>query len=309
MGLSFSGSGVRAQTKSVTIFAYQQDEALLESVEGVREVLRNAGFREGRNLKLTVADAKGIPERASPVALELVRGRPDLFIAVSLPAAQALASHTTRIPIVFTDITDPVAGGLVGDIGPSGTNVTGVLNALPLDKRVVLIKQLVSHARRIGVIYNPNDAASVTQVREFQEQLSGAGLIAIEVTVSRPSEVGSAARSLIEKVDVFQTFTDVTVGQAYAALAQVANDARLPLIGWDVKDVRAGAVASLDLTNRDMGLAAGRIAVRVLKGTNPGAISPEVIANPPLYLNLQAAARQAVELNPALLKVARVLVK
>ena len=301
--------GAYSQTKSVTIFAYQQDEVLQEALEGIREVLRTAGYREGRNLKLNVADAKGIPERASQVALELVRGRPDVFITLTLPASQAVVSHTTRIPVVFMDITDPVAGGLVSGPGPSGSNVTGVLDALPLQKRIALIKQVASHARRIGVIYNPNDTASVAQVRAFQEQLSGAGLIALEVTVTKASEVGSAARSLIEKVDVFQTFTDVMVGQSYQALVQVANDAKLPLIGWDVKDVRAGAVASLDLTDRDMGLAAGRLALRILKGTNPGTLAPEVIASPPVYVNLQAASRQSVEFSVALSKGARVLVK
>lgn len=307
--LLFASAGTRAQTKSVTIFAYQQDETTQEAVESVREALRTSGFREGRNLKLTVADANGIPERATNLALELVRGRPDVFVALTLPAAQALLTHTTRIPVVFMDIMDPVASGLVANPGPSGTNVTGVLDTLPLQKRISLIKQVSGKARRIGVLYNPNDASSVSQVREFQEQLSAAGMIAIEVTVTRSSEVGSAARSLIEKVDAFQTFTDVTVSQSYSALAQVANEAKLPLFGWDVKDVRAGAVAALDLTDRDMGLAAGRLAVRILKGTNPGTIAPELIANIPVYVNLQAASKQSVELNAALSKTAQVLVK
>jgi len=193
--------------------------------------------------------------------------------------------------------------------GPSGSNVTGVADVLPLQKRVALIKQISPQARRVGVIYNPTDASSVAAVKEFQESLSGSGLIAIELTVLRPLEVGSAARSLIEKVDVFQTFLDPTVNQAYAALAQVANDARIPLLGWDVKDVRAGAVAALDLTAQDLGSAAGRLALRVLRGAKPGAIAPEIIAQPPLYVNMQAATKQSVTFSPALLKIARPLVR
>lgn len=302
-------AGVSAQTKTVAIFSYQQDEVTAEMTDGIREVLRNAGFREGRNLRLRLVDAQGSAERAQQLALDTVRGKPDVVIVLSLPAAQAVMRYTTQIPVLFAGITDPVASELVSGWGPSGSNVTGVTDLLPLQKRVALIKQISPQARRVGVIYNPTDASSVASVKEFQESLSGSGLIAIELTVLRPLEVGSGARSLIEKVDVFQTFMDPTVNQAYVALAQVANDARIPLLGWDVKDVRAGAVAALDLTAQDLGSAAGRLALRVLRGAKPGTIAPEIIAQPPVYINMQAATKQSVTFNAAFMKIARPLVR
>ena len=308
-GLLFASAGAAAQTKSVAIFTYQQDESSEEMVEGIREVLRTAGFREGRNLKLRVVDAQGAPEQAQQLGLDIVRGRPDVIVTLSLPATEAVILRTKQIPVVFAGITDPVASEIVPGWGPSGTNITGVSDALPLQKRIALIKQLSPRARRVGVLYNPADASSVAQVRDFQESLSGTGLIAIELTVLRPLDVGSAARSLIEKVDVFQTLTDSTVSQGYASLVQVANDAQIPLIGWDVKDVRAGAVAAVDLTAKDIGSAAGRLALRVLRGSRPGAMAPEIIATPPIYTNLQAAAKQSVILTPAFSKFARALVK
>lgn len=309
LALLFGSGGASAQTKSVAIFSYQPDEVTSEMTEGIRQVLRTAGFREGRNLKLSLVDGQGSSERAQQLALETIRGRPDVVIVLSLPAAQAVMTHTTHVPIVFAGITDPVANEVVSGWGPSGTNVTGVTDVLTLQKRVALIQQIAPQARRVGVIYNPSDASAVASVKEFQENLNGSGLIAIELTVLRPLEVGSAARSLIGKVDVFQTFLDPMIGQAYTALVQVANDARTPLLGWDVKDVRAGAVAALDLTAQDIGSAAGRLALRVLRGVKPGAIAPEVIANPPVYVNLQAAALQSVTLSPALKKMARPLVQ
>jgi putative ABC transport system substrate-binding protein len=307
--LLLGSAEVSAQTKSVAIFSYEPDEVTSEMTEGIRQVLRAAGFREGRNLKLSLVNAQGSVERAQQLALDTVRGRPDVVIVLSLAAAQAVMAQTTQIPVVFAGITDPVANQVVPGWGASGSNVTGVTDVLSLQKRVALIQQIAPQARRVGVIYNPTDVSSVAMVKEFQENLSGSGLIAIELTVLRPQEVGSAARSLIEKVDVFQTFLDPTVGQAYAALAQVANDARIPLLGWDVKDVRAGAVAAMDLTAQDIGSAAGRLALRVLRGVKPGAIAPEIIAHPPVYVNLQAASMQSVTFSPALKKMSRTLVQ
>lgn len=308
-GLLIFNVDAAAQSKSVSILSYQKDESSVDMVEGIREVLKSAGFREGKNLTLRVFDAQGEPEQAQLKALELVRGRPDVIVSLSLPATQAVVTHTKQIPIVFAGIADPISSGVLAHAGATGTNITGVTDALPMQKRVALIKQLSPKARRVGVLYNPGDASSVAQVREFQEALSGAGLIATELTVLRPLDVGSAARSLIEKVDVFHTLTDRTVGQGYASLVQVANDARIPLVGWDVKDVRAGAVAAMDLTDDDIGSAAGRLTLRILRGTKPGTIAPETIAQPPIYTNLQAAAKQAVTFTPAFLKVARPLVQ
>lgn len=309
LGLLLCNVEASAQTKSVSILSYQKDESSVEMVDGIREVLKVAGFREGRNLKLRVFDAQGEPEQTQQLALEMIKGRPDVIVSLSLPATQAVVLHTKQIPVVFAGITDPVGSEVVTSMGPSGTNVTGVSDALSIQKRVALLKQLFPKARRVGVLYNPSDASSVAQVREFQENLSGSGLIALELTVLRPRDVGSAARSLIEKVDVFQTLTDRTVNQGYASLVQVANDARIPLVGWDVGDVRAGAVAAVDLTDQDIGSAAGRLTLRILRGAKPGAIAPEIIANPPIYTNLLAASKQAVTFTPAFSKVARPLVQ
>jgi putative ABC transport system substrate-binding protein len=309
LGLLLVHVEASAQTKSISILSYQNDESSAEMIEGIREVLKGAGFREGRNLKLRVFDAQGEPEQTQHMALEMIKGRPDVIVSLSLPVTKAVILHTKQIPVVFAGITDPVASEVVTSMGPSGTNITGVSDALSIQKRGALIKQLFPKARRVGVLYNPADASSVAQVREFQESLSGSGLIAIELTVLRPLEVGSAARSLIEKVDVFQTLTDRTVGQAYAALVQVANDARIPLIGWDVSDVRAGAVAAVDITDQDIGSAAGRLTLRILRGTKPGAIAPDFIANPPIYTNLQAATKQGVTFTPAFSKISRPMVK
>jgi putative ABC transport system substrate-binding protein len=81
------------------------------------------------------------------------------------------------------------------------------------------------------------------------------------------------------------------------------------LLASDVAQVRLGAVAALDITGRDLGLAAGRLTLRILRGVKPGTIPTEVMQKPPLYLNAQAAQRQGVVLSDALLKSASQVLK
>jgi putative tryptophan/tyrosine transport system substrate-binding protein len=131
----------------------------------------------------------------------------------------------------------------------------------------------------------------------------------VEATATRPIDVASAARSMVGKVDLIYTLQDATVLKAYAQLVVTANQTRLPLLASDVAHVRQGAVAAMDITGRDLGLAAGRITLRVLRGVKPGTIPIEVMQKPPVYLNAQAAQRQGVVLSDALLKSASQVLK
>ncbi len=309
LGVGFLPLAAFAQTKSLVILTLEESEDTDQMRAGIREVLRAAGLQEGRQYKVQSADAQGSPETASKQALELIRGKPDVILALSQPSAQAAAAHTTTMPIVFVGVTDPVEAGLVPSWGPSGTNITGISDVLPLSRRVTLIRQIVPAAKRVGVIYNATDASSLAQVREFQTLLGEAGLVMVEATATRPIDVASAARSMVGKVDLIYTLQDATVLKAYAQLVVTANQTRLPLLASDVAHVRQGAVAAMDITGRDLGLAAGRITLRVLRGVKPGTIPIEVMQKPPVYLNAQAAQRQGVVLSDALLKSASQVLK
>lgn len=309
LGLVLSSSEAFAQMKSLVILTLEESEESDEMRAGIREVLRAAGLQEGRQYKVQIANAQGSPETASKQALELIRGKPDVILALSQPNAQAAAAHTTTMPIIFVGVTDPVEAGLVSGLGASGTNITGVSDALVLSRRVPLIRQVVPAAKRVGVIYNATDAVSVAQVREFQTLLGEAGLVMLEATAARPVDVASAARSMVGKVDVIYTLADATVLKAYPQLVATANQTRTPLLASEAAQVKQGAVAAVDITGRDLGLAAGRLTVRVLRGVKPGAIPIEIMQKPPVYLNAQAAQRQGVVFSDALFKSASQVLK
>ena len=74
-------------------------------------------------------------------------------------------------------------------------------------------------------------------------------------------------------------------------------------------NVQAGALAALVVTERDVGAAAGRQVVRILRGVKPGSIAPEVIGRPQIQINLVSAKKQGVSLPDSLLKTATVVVK
>jgi ABC-type uncharacterized transport system substrate-binding protein len=110
-------------------------------------------------------------------------------------------------------------------------------------------------------------------------------------------DVGSAARSLIGKVDVIYTNTDNNVVSAYESLVKVGQDAKIPLVASDTDSVKRGAVAAYGINYRDLGEQTGRMVVRILKGEKPGDIKPEVSTKMELFVNPGAAEKQGVKLS------------
>ncbi len=298
-----------AATKSVAITAIVEHPALDAVRDGVLEALHEAGYIQGKNLKWQYQSAQGNTATAGQIARKFIGDKPDVLVAIATPSAQSAVAGTKRVPIVFSAVTDPVEAQLVSSWEASGTNVTGVSDLLELDKQVELILKLVPHAKKIGMVYNPGEANSVVVVEAFKKILPKYGMQLVEAAAPRSIDVGSAARSLVGKVDVIYTNTDNNVVSAYEALVKVGNDRKIPLIASDTDSVKRGAIAALGMDYRDLGRQTGRMVVRILEGEKPGDIKTETSSNLQLFLNETAAKKQGIILSEELLKTASEVIR
>lgn len=305
MGLA---AGAQAQPKSVAVTAIVEHPSLDAIRDGVKEALEGAGFK-GDKLKWQYQSAQGNTGTAAQIARKYIGEKPDVIVAIATPSAQAVVAATKSIPVVYAGVTDPVAAQLVKSWQPSGTNVTGVSDALALQEQIDLIKKVAPAAKRVGMVYNPGEANSVVVVKEMQRLLPGSGMTLVEATAPRTVDITAAARSLVGKVDVLYTSTDNNVVSAYESLVKVANDAKIPLIASDTESVARGAVAALGMNYRTLGRQAGEQVVRILKGEKPGSMPSEHGKQLELFLNAKAAAAQGVKLPQALLQSAKEVIK
>lgn len=309
--LSMSASfGALAQTvKSVAVTAIVEHPALDSARDGVLEALNAAGYTEGKNLKWQYQSAQGNTGTAAQIARKFIGDQADAIVTIGTPSAQAAVAGTKRIPIVFTAVTDPVQGQLTPSWEASGTNVTGVSDVLELGKQMELVKQIVPNAKRIGMVFNPGEANSVAVVEALKDILPNYNLTLVEAAAPRSVDVGTAARSLVGKVDVIYTNTDNNVVSAYEALVKVGNDMKIPLIASDTDSVKRGAIAALGVNYHDLGLQTGRIVVRILEGEKPGDIKPQTSEHIQLFVNPAAAEKQGVTLSQELLDSAAEIIR
>ena len=87
--------------------------------------LRELGWIEGKNLLIDYRWGGGNTMRMPPLARELVLSRPHALLAATAVSAVQLRQYTLTIPIIFTQVGDPVALGLVTNLARPSGNITG----------------------------------------------------------------------------------------------------------------------------------------------------------------------------------------
>ncbi|AXF21800.1 ABC transporter substrate-binding protein [Burkholderia pyrrocinia] len=297
-----------AHAQTVKVLSIVDHPALDAIRDGVRAELKAEGYGDDK-LKWEYQSAQGNTGTAAQIARKFVGDQPDVIVAIATPAAQSVVAATKSVPVVYSGVTDPVAAQLVKGWGPSGGNVTGVSDKLPLDRQVALIKRVVPNAKTVGMVYNPGEANSVVVVKALKELLAKQGMTLKEAAAPRTVDIGPAAKSLIGKVDVIYTNTDNNVVSAYEALVKVANEAKIPLVAGDTDSVKRGGIAALGINYGDLGRQTGKVVARILKGEKPGAIASETSSNLELFVNTGAAAKQGVTLSSDLVKEAKTVIK
>ena len=104
-------------------------------IEAFRQGLRELGYMEGNNIIIEYRYAELKPERRSALAAELVHLKVDVIVTSGVILTRAAKDATVSIPIVMTQVGDPVESGLVASLARPGGNITGTIQSRPGDKR------------------------------------------------------------------------------------------------------------------------------------------------------------------------------
>src|SRR6478672_12212382 len=99
--------------------------------DAFRRGLRDLGYVEGRNIAFEFRASGGKPERNADLALELVRINVDLIVAEGAGAIRATKKATSEIPILMSEVNDPITLGFVTSLAHPGGNITGLSNLSP----------------------------------------------------------------------------------------------------------------------------------------------------------------------------------
>lgn len=273
--------------------------------KGILDELKDQGFEDGKNIKVDLQTAQGDAALTKSIADKFVADKADVIVTLTTPSGQSAvkATQNTKIPVVFAAVSDPVAAGMLKTVKePSGTNVTGMYNFDPLEAQLDLFAQIMPNLNSLGVIFNPGESNSQTNVKRLKELTAARNWKLIEAPVSGSNEVQTAAQSLIGRVQAVYMPQDNTVVSAFEALVKVTRDAKTPLFVSDGQSVKRGAIATVGGDDYKNGRQAGAIVARILKGEDPGKVLPEQVKNRGIIINKKAADAYGLKIPEAIAK-------
>src|SRR5262245_36143632 len=151
----------------------ESDPAVQSQVAVFRSALAKLGWTEGSNLRIELRWAAGDADRIRTLAKELVDLRPNAILGQTTSVIGALARETQAIPIVFVQVSDPIANGFTASLARPGGNITGFTtdNAAQVGKWVDLLKEIAPRTVRVALLFNP---ATVASLQSFMPSIQAA---------------------------------------------------------------------------------------------------------------------------------------
>lgn len=256
------------QTK-ISILQIVDHPALNATRDGIRDGLTQAGYTEGKNLRLQIQSAQGNPAMAAQIAQKFVSDGADILVALGTTAAQSAksAARGSKTIVVFSSITDPVSAKLVKSREKPDEGVTGVSNFVSAEPRFEFFKTLLPNLRSVGVVYNPGDANSIAILKEMETAATKMEIDLKTAVASKTGEVLSAVQKLAPEVDALFVNNDNTALAAFESVVRAGNLARTPVFVSDVDVIDQGALAAMGPDQYELGLQTAEMIVKIIKNS------------------------------------------
>ena len=301
------GKGGDDEKARIGILQLMEHPSLNTIRESIIEGLAEAGYVDGENITIDYQNGQNDMTIMKTAAQNFVSDGCEVIIAIATPAAQAVLSETTEIPIVFAAVTDPVDAGLVDSLEAPGGNVTGTSDEVSAEMIMNLAEEITPGFKTIGALYSSGEDNSASVIAGLKKYAASKGYEVVESAVTNSSEVQQAAQYLADKVDVVYSPIDNTVASAMAVATEVFNGQKIPFYVSADSMVADGGLATYGIDYTVLGKETGAMVAKVLGGEAPADIPVEKMSDMSVYINQKTAEAIGVEFPQSVLDKAQVL--
>jgi putative ABC transport system substrate-binding protein len=298
--------------KTIGISQIVEHPALDAVRQSMLAALKAEGYEAGKNLKVIYDNAQGNIVTSTQIANKLMSSKINLAVGISTPSAQTLfyeaKKHASKIPIIFSAVSDPKAAGLESC---SDCPITGITDTAHLEGLLELIQQLMPQLKTLGLMYNAAETNSVSTIGRLKTLLKKNDIHFVEVTVNKTQDVADATKSLIGKVDALYFPQDNTLVSAIQTIVNIASQSSptlpviLPIFTSDPLLVQKGVLAAVGYDYHDIGRETGIMVAKILKGENPKQLPTHNPSTLKAFINSSLAKRLGLEI-PSKLEFAEI---
>lgn len=290
--------------RTIGILEYASRASLEPWLASFKASLREAGFEEGRNLRIEYRFADYDHYKLGRLAEELLREKVEVLYAPTTWPLYAAQAVTRTLPIVFSGVNDPVAHKFVQSLARPGGNITGVspASAELTAKRIELMRELFPRADRLGVVYD-EDSARACGI-ELKDIGDAGKQLGVDVRQFPYAAVGDldeafdrARRAGIVAMLVPTTYETRRFGPELTSRSSLN---RIPLIHENRSAVEAGGLMSYGPELFWGSRRAAAYVARILGGAKPAELPVERPNRYELTINLKTARALGITIPPSI---------
>ena len=275
----------------VYIIQFVSHDALDSATEGIKEALKDEGFVDGDNIKITILNPQAKSDTLAQMAEQAVN-KADLIFCIATPVAQAVKAKAeevgSNVPILFTAVTDAVATGIIDKNVQPGGNISGASDLNPVAMQVGLAKEIDSTLAEIGFIYKTGEDNSEVQLQLAVEEAEKLGMIVKPFTVTNvESDLDLTLSSIVSQgIKVLYLPTDNAIAENMTHIADFLNQNGIITIAGEEGMVKNGATLTIGSVNYlNLGKETGKMGAQVLNGTDVGTLDVFFWNSTDLFVN------------------------
>jgi putative ABC transport system substrate-binding protein len=244
-------------------------------------------------------------DRIRDSAIELVRLKPDVILVNSALVLAPLQRQTSTIPIVFTNIADPVSSGFVASLAHPGGNITGFSPAefSVYGKLLGLLREAVPNLTRVAVMMNPEQAPQAGMLRAIEAAALPLAVKTSNFSIRDPLERSLASFAQERNVGLI-VLPNPVADENRELIARAAARYSLPAIYTFRYYVTSGGLMSYGIDTADQLRKAASYVDRILRGANPADLPVEQPTKFELVINLKTAKALDLTIPQSLLATA-----
>jgi len=296
--------GERVRRISVLMNLAADDPEGQARIAAFLQGLQEAGWAVGNNARIDIRWGAGDLDRIRRHVAEVIALAPDVILASTNQVMAPLQQATRSVPIVFTAVTDPVAGGFVASLARPGRNATGFTSAEygMSAKWLELLKDIAPRVARAAVLYHADNPGGIPQFAAIQAVASSLGVELTPVGMPNAEEI---ERSITEFAQVPNGGLIVTrIAEAIMhreLIISIAAGHKLPTVYPLRFFVTGGGLISYgpDIVYQHR-QAAGYVA-RVLKGEKPADLPVQAPTKYELVINIKTAKALGIDVPASVL--------
>jgi putative tryptophan/tyrosine transport system substrate-binding protein len=293
--------GERMRRIGMLMHYSQTDREGQTRIAAFLDTLQRLSWTEGRNVRIEYRWSAGDAGREKASAAELVRSKPDVIVVAGWTALAELQRLTRTIPIVFTQVSEPVGSGFVASFARPGGNISGFQNFEPAmgGKWLGVLKEAVPNMRRAAVLFGSDSVATVALLRAAE---AVAPALAVEVTAVdvQGGEIERVIATFASQPDgglIVTSHPSFVANRGLIILSAARH--RLPAVYPFRYYATEGGLMSYGPDQIDQWRGAATYVDRILRGEKPSELPVQAPAKYELVINLKTAKVIGLNIPPA----------